>query len=557
MFQNIPTFMQASRGDKDDPNEIENKEQNELLNHSTTNVPIYILSPSVNIIWLYLLDSFRNQIDFDFQRPADWSNDSQVLKFNHTKYVSMHNIFDWHNFAILNDNTFLYPSLLVQRAPAVLWYIREIKYELSDTLLNIDNNTDFTLAKTKQFWQCDANMYYQEVVLRNDDNQWHVSANIYIHKLQPADRLPIINFETITQTFVDSHNNDWSPNKQTQHPDVAAGKPFFFSILGFDAYHHTTFTGKHDWDTHGVYWWFGNINPKCQFNNQMTMIMSHVPDNVPFNIVASICYRHWIHIMSAGIPLWHDNEMITSYGMVSHQITDMEDRDPLLHRRGNNKFSSCDGATWLGYRDGIKWPDNVNNMMQLNIITPGYYLGKLKTHVYNECVNRQIWEQFPDDYGKLLTLSKHKEDIYNGVPLASSLKSTIELNHTTLLGVLPKLFQILWHNMHRRGMLTKIHSRYIMKAYLHKYFQNINGMMAKFVDFKTKPTVFNQMHHAWQYMIEVCICLPCCMNWYYHLDILVALTRITGLLFSIKTENQRLRAQNILQPILQQSSVCL
>ena len=219
------------------------------------------------------------------------------------------------------------------------------------------------------------------------------------------------------------------------------------------------------WDTHGVYWWFGNINPKCQFNNQMTMIMSHVPENVPFNIVASICYTHWIHIMSAGIPIWHGNEIITSYGMVSHQITDMEDRDPLLHRRGNNKYSSCDGCTWLGYRDGIKWPDNVNSMMQLNIITPGYYLAQLKTHVNN------IWDQFPDNYGKLLTLSKDKEDVYNGVPLASTLKSTIELNHTTLLGVLPKLFQILWHNMHRKGMLTKIHSRYIMKAYLHKYFE--------------------------------------------------------------------------------------
>ena len=556
-FANVATFVAGSASQADDPDMLDSKEHDKQLTYSKIKVPLYILSPSVNIVWLHLLPNFNKQMDFDFQRPSDWSNNSKVLKFNHTEYVSMHNIYDWHNFAVLKDETFLYPSLVVQIAPAVMWYIVKISYDLPDSVANINSYVNISReAGTKKFWKGIPWLHFQRIT-QTRDNKWHISSDIRRYHLKPDDVLPIVPFDQLQGNIFDHNNDDWSPTAELQHPDVKAGKPFWFTILGFDKYHHTQFTGKHDWDTHGLYWWFASMNPNCQFTKQMTMVMGQAPYAIPFGMTVSICYSHWIHLMSSGVPIWYHDAIVNSYGMVSHQITDMEDRNPLLRHRGHSKYSQCDGLTYLGYPDGIKWPGGVKDMMQLGIIIPGPYFGKLCKHVHKTCVNNGVWDEFPDEYGKLLSLTKNPEDLYNNVPIDSTLKSTIELNHTTLLGCLTRLFQIHWHNMHKKDMLKPIHTRHVMKAYLMKYFESINGTNSILGKFQTKATVFNQMHHAWQHMIEICLCLPACTNWFFHLDIVVALTRLTGLLFSIQTENERLRSQKILKDVLNNSFVSL
>lgn len=185
------------------------------------------------------------------------------------------------------------------------------------------------------------------------------------------------------------------------------------------------------------------------------------------------------------------------YGMVSHQITDLLDRNYFYRRRGSSKYSRCDGMLWLGYYHACKWPDNVNNLMQLGTICPCPYLLKLWKYVNFIAVTNGLWNIFPNVYGQSLTLTTSTTDIYNNMPIASSLKSTIELNHTTLLGCLTGAFKKEWYSLHRKHNLIEIHTIDHMRCYLNKCFNNINGMKSILVDFKNKITVFNQMGHSW------------------------------------------------------------
>lgn len=547
MFKDLPTFAEYSNNDNTDPYEHENKLQTKHLQKLKKKVPVYILSPIVNIVWLYLCAPFRAQMDFKFDRSPDWTDDTPVLRFNDTKYVSMHNIFDWHDFALLRDSTLLYPSLLVKVSPTLMYYIDSIKYEMPDNLKNLQPDSDKSDILTQNFWKCEAWMSYKHVNLNVD--QWKVCRRKYRKRLKVTDKYTIVNIDDLQHPLVDFHNNPFTIPNVRQHPDVQRNNPFFFSILGFDKYHHTSFTGKHDWDTHGLYWWFGNISSHCQFTKKMTMITSQVPNCVPLHTSAKLAFKHWSHLISSGVSIWHGNEMIQAYGMVSHQMADMQDRDILLRRRGNNKYSRCDGMVWLGYLQGVAWPDQVSDLMELDIVTPGPYLAKLLKHIHEDLTQRGCWTVFPDDYGKVITLTKVAEDIYDYLPLATSLKSTIELNHTTLLGCLTKMFKLQWYNMHMAGNLNVSHTRHVMRSYLCKYFHQINGVKSQLIANKTKMTVFNQMQHAWQKMIEVLICLPACVNWYYNLNIVVAMVRLTGLLFTIKTENERKNVQNLVKII--------
>ena len=166
-----------------------------------------------------------------------------------------------------------------------------------------------------------------------------------------------------------------------------------------------------------------------------------------------------------------------------------------------------------------------------------------------------MWDIFPNVYGQSLTLTTAQDDIYNNLPIASSLKSTIEFNHTTLLGCVTGAFKQEWYRMHRNKNLTEIQTRDNMRYYLNKYFNNINGMNSILMNMKNKITVFNQMTHAWRKMIEILIALPACVNWFGNLCLLNSLIRITGCLFNVQNEQQRQHIQSRMIPILTESLV--
>lgn len=94
-----------------------------------------------------------------------------------------------------------------------------------------------------------------------------------------------------------------------------------------------------------------------------------------------------------------------------------------------------------------------------------------------------------------------------------------------------------------------------MRVYLKKYFDGINGCQSLLGDMKTKVTVFNSMHHAWQKLVECMICLPSITDWYGNLSALVALIRVTGAMYTVNTANKVARFQTIIKPILHASFV--
>ena len=190
-----------------------------------------------------------------------------------------------------------------------------------------------------------------------------------------------------------------------QHKDVAAGNPFFFAIMGSDEYHHTTFSGKQDSDTHGVYWWFANMVPDCQFSQVLTMTMGQIPHDIPTHMTGKLLHKQWIDLMNNGVLLWTGEKLRKSYGMLSHSIFDLKERHAYMRRRGTHKENRCDGPLWYGYYHGCKWPSMATDLMQLGIIIPGKYLLLLWKYLNNDCVP-QFWQKLPVNIGRDITLTK-------------------------------------------------------------------------------------------------------------------------------------------------------
>ena len=89
--------------DEDDPDILEMYEHHDHI--VNTKMYQFIYCPTVNIIWLYLLKSWRNKLDFNFRRNKFWNDNSCVNRFNDTWYVSMHHILDGHSFVLLSNGT--------------------------------------------------------------------------------------------------------------------------------------------------------------------------------------------------------------------------------------------------------------------------------------------------------------------------------------------------------------------------------------------------------------------------------------------------------------------
>lgn len=64
------TFADVTKLDNQDPNVMEMYLHESSMLHRIKNVPAFVLSPVVNITWLYLLEPFRKIMDFNFQRCA-------------------------------------------------------------------------------------------------------------------------------------------------------------------------------------------------------------------------------------------------------------------------------------------------------------------------------------------------------------------------------------------------------------------------------------------------------------------------------------------------------
>ena len=546
------TFEDVLQYDDDDPNVMEMYEHDSAMMKTEKIVPTFVLPPIVNITWLYLLKPFRDLMDFNFKRAANWNDDCQVSRFNDCWYVTLHNILDWHDFALLGNGSMLHKGVIVETPANDKGVVFAVEYDIPDHIINAKSRSDFKHSNREKFWKAKAILHFKK--LKERRNFYELQTETRQFTLRDDDKLKALTSHCLNKPIRDINGQQIEIKPPVQHRDVANCKPFFFTILGSDEYHHTTFTGKNDSDTHGVYWWFGNMIPEHQFSRQLTMIMAQMPHAVPTNIMIKIIYQQWIDLIKNGAFIWTGFKFRKAYGMVSHQISDMKEADVFRRRRGNNKKSRCDAGLYLGYYHGCKWPNDVSDLMQLGIIMPGPYLLKLWKHLNFDCVP-ELWLRFPNVLGKEITLTTSMTDVYNRVPFASSLKTTPELNHTVLLGSGIRAVRIEYMKAHLPGNCNKEQTRLMMNAYLDKYFNNINGMKSILMRDNTKITVFNQMHQNYQKLIEILMAFPVVLSWYGNIALLTSFIRVIGLLFTVKSENQRKRVQKILIPILQASFV--
>ena len=525
-------------------------EHNAQLYIQTKNVTVKIISPLMTISWFYMLPSWRQLLDFNFKRPSNWNNDSPVNRFNDCEYVQKHHVYDWHSFALLEDNVMIHSGLLVQHADEEILYVHDVEYHIPNDLLHAQNRQVFIKAgKNQEDYKPLTLLKYQKIHQRAQN--WVLDEEIHYMLIEADSDLTVIDHHKIKLPIVKHDGVKFEIINQTQHIDVQNDKPFLFITLGFDKYHHTTFTGKHNWDTHGIYWWVANMNPHMQYTQQLTMVMGQVPNCVKLNTIGRITWEHWNPLLQHGIKLWNGNKFVTVYGMIANQITDMEDGDHFRRRRRNNTHSNSDAMLWAGWQQGCKWPDNVSNLMQLGIIMPGPYMLKLWQHVNHNLLGKPgFWEQFPSVYAKSISMTTNNFDIYNELGIDSTLKSTIELNHTTVLGCTKDILAIEWKHLHLTNNFDEVHTRTLMRAYLQQYFDGVNGCVSMLVDFKTKLNLFNAMHHAWQKLIECMICLPTVLDWYGNFNCVVALIRVTGAMYNANTHNNINNLQDIIKPIL-------
>lgn len=531
---------------------------------STTvdNVPLQIISPATQLIWMWMCDNWRKNLDFNFKRPANWNDSMDVYNFNHSFYVKYHNILDWHDFVWLRNNSFLYQGVvvdphLVNVVPQTLYYIDSITYEIPDEIKNL--STQAQLKKIDKYeWQPECCVHFRRLWKRM--HEWVLQDRIETIEVFGDENWSVCDLKqfegVVVRRVCPTNNYDYEtavlPPPERQHPDVASNKPFFFFIFGCDKYHHTQFTGLKAMDTHGCYWWIGNYNRKFQFTRACSMSVCQAPACIPFTTIFPKIYDHWEYLMNDGCLLWTNDGLTRVNGMVSHHIADMQDRDVMLRRRGCNKNSRCDGMLWFGVREGIRWPSNCENLLQLNVVVPGNYLLKCKKYLQQKFAGDEIHE----DVGKVITLTTTKHDVYNNLPICSTLKCPIEINHTTMLGLLVVAFTIEWTRLHTTGGFKELETRANMVAYLNKFWSGVNGVSSYIKSINTNIMTFNQIHHSWQKMVEIMIALPHVVDWNGKLNLLTNIIRMTGCLHTCTNENRRKELQSILKELLIKGLVC-
>ncbi|MGB1097424.1 MAG: hypothetical protein ACPG2Y_02370, partial [Acholeplasmataceae bacterium] len=470
------------------------------------------------------------------------------------EYIQRHNLWDWHDWAKLNNQEMIYagvivdPHLPVPMVP-VYYYVTNVRYEMPDKLCEMLTSKEQNRRINEWTWDKinkshfipNCVVSYQKLTYNQNINKWIISDETEEVCIDASfcwtTRSPIELVGTVVRLLPDgiTYENIELDPPVLQHPDVQANKPFIFAICSFDKYHHTQFTGLHSMNTHGCYWWLGNIDPNFQFTNKYTMITAQAPGILPFVTILKHIYKEWQFLMQYGCLLPKKNGVMRVYGMISHHITDMQDKDVLMRRRHCSHSSRCDGMLWLGCEDGVKWPSNAPSLLELNTVMPGPYMLSVWKYIQQMDCNPSCYDKslFP------MTLTTATEDVFNELAIDTTLKSPPEINHTTLLGFLKDAFMIEYVKMHDKGGYDEMFTRIEMIAYLNKYWVDVNGRTAFLGDKNTNITVFNQIHHAYRKLIEIMISLPRVCNWDSGMNTLCNLIRMTGCLHICKSEKRR------------------
>ena len=457
---------------------------------------------------------------------------------------------------MLSNDSIICPHVIVNphlhSSILTYYYVTQLDYDIPKRLYECRTRRTFVSMDSPQQWIPTCHVKYHKLKLVQ--NKWYLSKKQYLTSINRHTKWDIVDFSNMRANVVQKRQGqEEAVNLQTpqyQHPDVSNNNPFIFVIFGSDAYHHTEFTGVQAQKTHGGYWWTANFNPDLQFSRLCTFIAFQSTALASLSQILPKLYIHWQYLMQHGCIVFNGQRLIKMYGMVSHHIGDMQDRDIYSRRRGSNNRSRSDGLIWLGYQQNASWPTNMKCLLNVGCVVPGNYLLKVWQFLFQQCVARGVWWNTPDKAGKCLTLTKCKHDVYNELPIDSTLKAPLEINHTTLLGLLTDAFEIEWVYLHHKLKFNEFQTKTYMFAYLTKFWHNNNGLSPFTNNIGCNILKFNQMQHSWQKMLEIMISVPHVCDWIGNLSLLSSLIRMTGCLFSCRTETRRLMLQCIVKKLL-------
>ena len=150
--QQLNTFADMENLQSDSVGYLEMNEHKVNETMLSKQVPVYILSPIVTIIWLYLCPPWKKQLDFNFKRPQGWNDDCEIVRFNDTYYLTKHHVFDWHSFAMLSNGEFLHEALIVQNSSTGYWVICSIDYKLPKHIRQATTMRDFANHKNPDLY---------------------------------------------------------------------------------------------------------------------------------------------------------------------------------------------------------------------------------------------------------------------------------------------------------------------------------------------------------------------------------------------------------------------
>ena len=539
---------------------------------SQMTVKVNAVSMHSQLLMYSLIPNWWNHLDFNFQRKPGFNDDTPIRRFNDCHYVQEHLSYDRYNRVRLSNNRVIRRGDVIN--PNIVawanqrWYVYDVQYRLPRNVAQCTSKEEFARemgnVQEQSQWRPAIFVRVMLIVLpRGVAGRWYilddtirdiVLTEALVHALTVEHQPPPI--------YAHSTGDEiWRPKYRypLRRKAVATNKPFLFFYAGHDKYAHTQTQGKFNDDTHGSYFWIANMNAELNETSLYTMILSQSTSRASMQAVTIVGNAQMMALIRNGLITFKNGKLTKIGCELAFQVSDMQDRVILLRARGVAVQSYADGQLYLGHAHGNRWPPNAENLMEWTVFLPGRVRLLWYNFIFKKMADAGAWPKLniPEWYdGKAIALTKCKFDIYHGSPIASSIKSPIELQHTTVLGCINQLFLCEWSHLHSKHLLNydETHTRAMLACCADLLVDGINGWKSYLANIKESVRQMNQMHKSWMIYMEIFLCLKSVV--YIHsnrLNILNSLIQLTGALMGCDTINKRIRLQRIARNVFDTS----
>ena len=392
-------------------------------------------------------------------------------------------------------------------------------------------------------------------------NQWYIDSTILVSADQLAKGDAIVRHDIDVSSITHEKYINWAnqlklrplsnslPVVERVHPNVATNNPHIFGRTYCDSVH----TSQQSYGGNpllGFYFNILNLKKMIQKQNILRFTVLAADDTIPFEQSFGTVARQLLKMEKDGIwsfyrtdadnlPVWSNCSF--SWAMC---VADMEIRDKIMGRRGARRNSHSESKCHLGVANGITWPQ-CTNLLEDGIITPSKFLYNVRQYLLNTL---QLSRQQANKQGIEWAVSTLRDLAVPKLQWNACLKCVDEPGHIILLGIFDKLFNEVWFKLTRKFRPTDLEN-------------NIQGFLTKIdtqIKFKCNAADhigvlqhYSDMNQAWKNWIQEALCLPYIARWKCGTHLLWHFGRWCSQLFICQTENERLRLEKALKPLLQ------